>query len=156
MNFRQILNGIIGGLAGGMVFGMMMGMMGMLPMIGKMVGQPSAIAGFVVHMINSAIIGAGFALVFGKYATKIKTGLGFGSLYGVIWWVLGPITLMPLFMGMGFGANWTMAAAVKMMPSLMGHLIYGVILGFLYSHLHRKSVSEENHASENMATAKSH
>jgi uncharacterized membrane protein YagU involved in acid resistance len=155
MNFRQILNGIIGGLAGGAVFGMMMGMMGMLPMIGKMVGQPSAIAGFIVHMINSGIIGAAFAIIFGRSAASIKGGLGFGSLYGVIWWLLGPLTLMPLFMGMGFGVNWNMAAAINMMPSLMGHLIYGIILGIVYSKLHGKSISVNENASADLSTAKS-
>lgn len=155
MKFRQLLNGIVGGLAGGVVFGMMMGMMGMLPMIGKMVGQPSAVAGFFVHMVNSAIIGAGFAFVFGRSADKLKSGLGLGLLYGAIWWLLGPLTLMPLFMGMGFGANWNITAAVNMMPSLMGHLIYGAILGIFYSILHRKSTLARENSSLNLSTVKS-
>lgn len=137
MNTKQILNGLLGGLAGGMVFGIMMGMMGMLPMIGKMVGQPSAVVGFFVHMINSAIIGAAFAFLFGKAATHLKSGLGYGFLYGIIWWILGPLTLMPLFMGMGLGVNWNITAAVNMMPSLMGHVIYGLILGFVFTKLSR-------------------
>ncbi len=155
MKLKQLLNGIAGGLAGGVVFGMMMGMMGMLPMIGKMVGQPSAVAGFFVHMINSAIIGAGFAIVFGRLATRVKAGLGFGSLYGVIWWMLGPLTLMPLFMGMGFGVNWNMAAAVNMMPSLMGHLIYGIILGISYGFLQRRAALSNKSASASLSTVKS-
>jgi hypothetical protein len=36
----------------------MMGMMGMLPMIGAMVGSASAAAGFAVHLVISALIGA--------------------------------------------------------------------------------------------------
>ncbi len=139
MNRTQITNGIIGGLAGGLVFGIMMGMMGMLPMIGKMVGQPSAIVGFIVHMINSAVIGAAFGAVFGRYATKIKSGVGFGVAYGGIWWLLGPLTLMPLFMGMGLGVNWNLAAATMMLPSLLGHAIYGVVLGVVYGILGRKA-----------------
>ncbi len=155
MKLRQLLNGIIGGLAGGVVFGIMMGMMGMLPMIGKMVGQPSAVTGFFVHMVNSAIIGAGFAVVLGRSATKLKSGFGFGLLYGVIWWLLGPLTLMPLFMGMGFGVNWNTTAAVNMMPSLMGHLIYGAILGIFYSKLHRKSALAKEETPANLSTVKS-
>ncbi len=45
MSTRNIKLGAYGGLAGGVVFGAMMGMMGMLPMIGKMVGHPSAVTG---------------------------------------------------------------------------------------------------------------
>ena len=42
---------------------------------------------------------------------------------------------MPLFMGMGFGVNWNPEAATEMLPSLVGHLIYGAILGGLYARL---------------------
>ena len=122
-----------------LVFGVMMGMMGMLPMIGKMVGQPSAVVGFLVHMINSAVFGAAFAAVFGRYATRISSGVGYGIVYGGILWLLGPLTLMPLFLGMGFGVNWNLAAATKMLPSLFGHIIYGTLLGVVYGLLGRKA-----------------
>jgi hypothetical protein len=38
-------------------------------------------------------------------------------------------------MGMGLGVNWNAAAAVAMLPSLMGHLMYGGILGLTYAWL---------------------
>jgi len=132
-----VRNGILGGLAGGLVFGAMLGMMGMLPMIGKMVGQPSAVVGFIVHLVNSAIIGIGFSLTLGKCTANIGGGLGLGFLYGAIWWVLGPLTFMPLFLGMGLGVNWNLVAATKMLPSLIGHLVYGGILGVVYVSLER-------------------
>ena len=137
MNAKQIIYGIFGGLAGGLVFGAMMGMMGMLPMVGKLVGQPSAGIGFIVHLVNSAIIGAGFAFVLGRLVTSIGSGLRYGLLYGGAWWILGPLTLMPLFLGMGLGVNWNLTAAVNMLPSMMGHLIYGAILGSSYAALTR-------------------
>jgi hypothetical protein len=138
-NSAQLRNGIIGGLAGGIIFGAMMGVMGMLPMIGKMVGQPSAIVGFGVHMVISTFIGLGFAVVFDRAITGLKNGAGFGISYGILWWILGPLTLMPLMMGMDLGVNWTAAAAVKMLPSLFGHAIYGVILGAFYGGLKNRS-----------------
>ena len=64
------------------MFGAMMGMMGMLPMIGQMVGSPNALVGFLVHMVNSAIIGAGFAVVLGRFAKGVGAGLYAGVLYG--------------------------------------------------------------------------
>ncbi len=139
MNVRSITLGVYGGLAGGVVFGVMMGMMGMLLMIGKMVGQPSAAAGFIVHIINSAIIGAGFAVLFGPFVSGIGGGLRKGLLYGGWWWFLGPLTLMPLFMGMGLGVNWNTTAAAAMLPSLVGHLVYGAILGTSYAWLRERS-----------------
>ena len=49
---------------------------------------------------------------------------------------------MPLFMGMGVGVNWNLAAATTMMPSLVGHLIYGAILGSTYVWLARRGSTE--------------
>ncbi len=141
MNAKTLKWGVYGGLAGGVVFGAIMGVMGMLPMIGQMVGQPSAAAGAVVHLANSAIIGAGFAVVLGRFVSGIGSGLTAGLLYGGAWWFLGPLTLMPLFMGMGLGVNWTAAAATAMLPSLMGHMVYGAVLGAAYAALRQRHVA---------------
>ncbi len=141
MSTRELKWGAYGGVAGGLIFGAMMGVMGMLPMIGSMVGQPTAAAGFAVHMANSVIIGVGFAIVLGRFVSGIRSGLGAGLVYGGAWWILGPLTLMPLFMGMGFGVNWNAAAAAAMLPSLVGHLMYGSILGLVYTWLHRRDVA---------------
>ena len=133
MTFTSIRHGVYGGLAGGVVFGAMMGMMGMLSMIGNMMGLPSAWAGFVVHMMISAIIGGTFALL--VHWTGWRAGIRSGLAYGTLWWVLGPLTLMPLMMGMGFGVNWNAGAIVQAMPSLVGHLVFGGILGWTYARL---------------------
>ena len=140
MNTRNIKLGAYGGLAGGVVFGAMMALMGMLPMIGQMVGHPSAVTGFLAHLVISALIGASFAVLFRRFLHGLSGGLGYGLVYGGAWWFLGPLTLMPLMMGMGLGVNWNAAAAAQMLPSLGGHLIYGAILGLSYAWLQRKIV----------------
>ena len=139
MNVKNIKLGAYGGLAGGVVFGAMMAVMGMLPMIGQMVGHPSAITGFLVHLGNSALIGAAFATLFDRFVHGKSSGLGYGLLYGGVWWLLGPLTLMPLMMGMGLGVNWNATAATQMLPSLFGHLIYGAILGISYTWLRNRT-----------------
>ena len=136
MNLKNIQHGAGAGIAGGVVFGVMMGMMGMLTLIGQMVGLPNPLAGFVIHLMISAFIGATFATFFRGLVTGTAAGLGYGAAYGTAWWLLGPLTLMPLMMGMG--ANWNAAAAVAMLPSLMGHVIYGLILGGTYAWLERR------------------
>ena len=139
MNTRNIKLGAYGGLAGGVVFGAMMGMMGMLTMIGKMVGHPSAVTGFLAHLVISALIGASFVVIFHGFIRGASGGLGYGLVYGGVWWFLGPLTLMPLMMGMGLGVNWNAAAASQMLPSLVGHLIYGAILGLSYALLQSRT-----------------
>jgi hypothetical protein len=129
---KKLIAGVAGGLAGGVVFGMMMANMGMLPMIGKMVGSATAAAGWAVHLMISAGIGASFAVLLGWLAYGKISSTVFGMMYGGLWWFLGPLTLMPLMMGMGLGVNWNAMAATEMLPSLMGHLMFGAVLGIVY------------------------
>ena len=137
MNVTSIKHGVYGGLVGGVVFGAMMAAMGMLPMIGNMVGIPSPWVGFFVHLMISAAIGGSFAVLLD--ASGLRGGLGTGLAYGLAWWILGPLTLMPLFMGMGLGVNWNVAAMEQAMPSLVGHLIFGGILGVTHAWLHHRT-----------------
>ena len=131
----SIRHGVYGGLAGGVVFGALMAMMGMLPMIGNMVGVPSARVGFLVHMVVSATIGGSFAVLLN--ASGLQGGVESGVVYGFAWWFLGPLTLMPFLMGMGLGVNRNVAAMGQAMPSLVGHLNFGAILGLTYRWLQR-------------------
>jgi hypothetical protein len=139
MSSKNIQHGVVAGLAGGSVFGIMMGMMGTLPTIGQMAGFPNALAGLVVHLMVSAFIGATFAVLFQAFITSMGAGIGYGAAYGALWWLLGPLTLMPLMLGMGLGANWSGEAAIQMLPSLSGHLIFGLILGGTYARIKRRS-----------------
>lgn len=143
LSIRNLIHGAIGGVAGGVVFGGMLGMMGMLPMIGKMVGHPSAVTGFLAHLVISALIGASFAFLFQAWVNNFASGLGYGIFYGGVWWLLGPLTFMPLFMGMGLGVNWTAAAAAQMLPGLYGHLVFGALLGLSYARLQNRESKAE-------------
>jgi hypothetical protein len=129
-----LVPGIVGGLAGGVVFGVMMQMMDMLPMVAMMVGSESVAVGWAVHLGISAILGAGFGLVgarlLGSWGVGILSGIG----YGAIWWVLGALIAMPARLDMPtFNLN-TMA-----WQSLMGHLVFGAILGAVAVALTRRN-----------------
>ena len=139
----RIAAGVVSGLIGGVVFGILMQMMtaptpdgGQMPviaMVGQIIGSPTVAAGWAYHLFNSAVIGALFGWLLGGRAWTYGTGLGWGAVYGLVWWVLGGLVLMPIMLGMP-------AFAPLMMPpmrmvavgSLVGHLIYGLILGGLY------------------------
>jgi hypothetical protein len=142
----NLKRGILGGLAGGIPFGVMMGMMGMLPMIGAMVGMPSAVSGFLVHMVMSAGIGAGFGLSLAPFVEGRGSTLAAGLGYGALWWVLGPLTFMPWIMGMGFAANLNAAGMSGALPSLLGHLVFGAVLGATYVKLGGSESSRQLHA----------
>ncbi len=70
-------------------------------------------------------------LIFGSRSQTYRSTTGWGLLYGVIWWVLGPLMIMPTMMGMGlqFGA----ALSGPMLLSLVGHLVYGAVTGLVFA-----------------------
>ena len=63
---------------------------------------------------------------------------------------------MPPFMGMGLGVNWNAAAASAMLPSLVGHLIYGGILGLSYAGLRNQGSASEAASQRASRTAEAH
>ena len=49
-------------------------------------------------------------------------------MYGLLWWIVGPITFGALLDGEG--PNWSLLEASNVFPSLIGHLLYGGLTGF--------------------------
>lgn len=131
----KLTNGVLASLAGGVVFGLLMQMMGMIGMIGMMVGSESIGVSWLVHLGISALFGLFFGLALGNFRPQWAGGL----IYGAIWYVLGPLTLMPLFMGMGL--MWSLAGITGSMGSLMGHLLYGLVLGLAYGWLEARAAA---------------
>lgn len=128
----RMLHGAVAGIGGGLMFGILMAVMGMLPMVAMLVGSNSAVVGAVVHLAISAVLGAGFGLV--VPLVQFWPLLGAGLLYGVIWWVLGGLLLMPAGLGMPvfqMGANAT--------QSLIGHLVYGIITALIFYGFRRRA-----------------
>jgi hypothetical protein len=133
--------GAVAGLVAGVVFGLMMQMMSapgpngspmpMMAMVAQVVGSSSIAVGWLYHLFNSVVIGAVFGfLLAGRVGGSMRRGAALGAGYGVLWWVLGGLILMPLFLGMPPFAPLRMAPMrVVAMGSLLGHLIYGVVLG---------------------------
>jgi len=134
---RNVKNATYAGLAAGLVFGIIMWMMGSLPMVGGLIGEQTVVMGFLVHMVISLLIAIGFGLVFGGLVRSVGSGILWGMIYGAIWWFLGPLTLMPYFMGMGWGVNWTAEMTRQLFPSLLGHLVFGLVLGVVFGALRR-------------------
>ena len=131
---KALSAGAVAGLGGGLVFGMMMGMMGTLPMIARLVQQDNALAGFGVHMLISAFIGA----VYGTVAIRLHPGwvtaVIAGMVNGIVWWILGALVLMPLLLGM---SQMVLVVDTPQWLSLMGHLIYGIVTAILFVPLSR-------------------
>ena len=135
MNSKWSL-GVYAGLFGGSVFGVMMAIAGMYPMISMMIGMENAIVGFVIHLIISAIIGAILALALDNMVMQGPgMSLGVGAVYGIVWWILGPLLIMPAVLGM------PLFAVEAQTGSLFGHVIFGITMGVTYWTMRKLSIS---------------
>ena len=143
----KLAAGALAGLAGGLVFGIMMQMMSaptaeggkmpMMAMVAMVVRSDSLAVGWLYHLFNSAVIGALFGVLLGGRVHSVANGLGWGAVWGFAWWVLGALILMPVLLGMPAFAPLQMPPMrMVAMGSLIGHLIYGVILGFAFVRLY--------------------
>lgn len=131
---ETLIYGTAAGLAGGVVFGVLMQMMDMMSMVAMLVGGSSSGLGWVVHLAISALIGTSFAALFGRWAMNLVTSIGLGAAYGMLWWVVGALILMPTKLGMDL-----MVINDTALQSLMGHLMFGMVLGGVYAILARRS-----------------
>jgi uncharacterized membrane protein YagU involved in acid resistance len=136
LDARILSIGAVAGLIGGIPFGMLMAMMGMMPMIGMLVGAENAFVGVLVHGVISAITGAIYGLFAVRFAQTWGNAALAGLVYGVIWWVLGALILMPAMLGMFENI---FAIGQMQWMSLMGHIIFGEVLALSFLWLYRRS-----------------
>ena len=140
----KITGGALAGLVGGIALGVMMqlmsaptpegGSMPMMAMVGMVVHSTSITVGWIYHLFNSAVIGILFAGFLGGRVSGNRSGVAWGAAWGVLWWVLGGLILMPLLLGMPAFASLIMPPMRPVaMGSLVGHLVYGSLLGIVYA-----------------------
>src|SRR6266508_2292502 len=131
LDTRALWLSAVAGLIGGIPFGSLMAMMGML------VRVDSAFVGVLVHAAISAITGA----IYGFFAVRLsqtwRVAALAGIVYGIIWWVLGALILMPALLGMF--QNIFVIGTMQWM-SLMGHIIFGEVLALSFLWLYRRAM----------------
>lgn len=132
----NITKGVVAGLIGGSVFGVQMATMDMLPMVAEMVGSSSVVVGFILHMLISAVIGATYAFAAPFLpAGWVASVLG-GIAWGIVWWVLGALIIMPLALGMG---DMVLQVGDSQLMSLNGHVMFGIIMAGFYTLITRST-----------------
>lgn len=132
---RSLGWGVAAGLVGGIVASPVLLATGVLPRIGG-VNSSFAFRAVVAHLIISALIGATYGLLFRNEASSLGLGIAWGWLFGLIGWYAGPLTLRPLLLtGV---CDWSTDAASALLPSLMGHLIYGAVTAMIFMLLERR------------------
>ncbi len=134
---RAVAAGIIGTLvmtAVGLWVAPMMGMPAMNPanmLAGAMGG--SLVLGWAGHLMIGIVLAIGYALVAGRLpgAPAVR-----GALYGIAPFLLAQIVVMPM-MGMPLFSG----SVVMAMGSLIGHLVYGAVVGGVYGEVPSRSAA---------------
>src|SRR6516164_9816395 len=122
--------GAIAGFAGGLVASPIMLKTGVLTRVAGLDTSFSNWHGLFVHLLVSTAIGITFGLLFRNEFTNLSAGVAWGWLFGLIWWYLGPMTLLPLVLtGV---CDWSTDAASALLPSLIGHLIFGAVTACVF------------------------
>ncbi len=125
----SVAAGAAAGLVAGVPLGIIMQVRDIMPMVAGLVGDPSTGLGWLVHLFNSTLFGAIFAVLFSRWIARPGPALGLGLLYGIAWWVVGALWIMPAWLGM---SEMIFEVGDNQWWSLIGHLLYGLLLGVLY------------------------
>ena len=145
------LAGVIGGLVGALGFGLVMVFVIPAPVlevaipnmygIGATPDNPAELFGWIIHLSHGAILGVVFAALLrveavGTVATDTARTAVVGLLYGIVIWVVLAVIVMPIWLGaVGFPGAPPLPNVSEL--SLLGHALYGVLLGIVYDVLTR-------------------
>jgi uncharacterized membrane protein YagU involved in acid resistance len=134
---RALATGTVAGLAGGLLFTAVLLEVDGLPTIAGLADARSTLVGVAVHLLIAVLIGSSFAVLFRRETIDAASSLAWGISYGVVWWFLGNLTLLPWLLGQR--PEWTAADLAEGFPSLVGHLLYGAGLGLVLGALRLRS-----------------
>jgi hypothetical protein len=137
---------VLGGLAGTAAMTVLMLMaplMGLPPMnIGKMLGSVMGgvvALGWFAHFMIGTVLATVYATLF---ASRLRGAPAVrGAAYSLLPWLVAQLVVMPM-MGAGLFSGSALVAGA----SMMGHLVYGVVLGAVYGRAYE--LEQAPHGSE--------
>ncbi len=146
---NKLASGLIAGVVATVVLSILMAMktaMGVMPelniisMLAGMMGG-AAIVGWLIHFM----VGTGYGIAFSQI-NRLLPGNSFvvkGIVIGIIGWLIMMLMLMPM-MGAGlFAMKMGMMAPIM---TLILHIIFGAVLGFVYSKLTHQNLARLDEA----------
>ena len=105
---RALLTGGISGVVGAWVFLWGVESARFFPLVSTITGSDSATVGAMLHYTIGITIALTFALLFYRDIQGNGSAIIWGMSYGLLWWMIGPMTLMPFLTGRP--VEWTITA----------------------------------------------
>jgi len=128
---RALVGGGIAGIGGGWAFGKWMERIHYFPLIAGLVHSSSVTIGVTLHFAIAVTIGGTFGLLFQREIRGIGSSMSYGATYGALWWFVGPLTILPALTH--HPIDWSASHASTIFGSLIGHVVYGLIVGVIYA-----------------------
>jgi len=131
--------GVVGGIVGALAMGALALAMNeptlavAIPSLYTLAPPPNVAAGLFVHVSHGAVLGVVFAALVGALDLD-STGelVGAGVAWGVLTWAVLAALVMPLWLP-AVGSPASPPFPNFALPSLLWHLVYGVVLGGVYT-----------------------
>ena len=152
-NQFSITKAIIAGINGTIVMTLFMFMgnimgieMNVPKMLASMLGG-NIIIGWVMHFMIGTTLAVSYGFLLYDRININKSWLR-GAVFGIIPWLMAQLIVIPMMTqmnGMGFSAGLFSGSMLMATASLMAHLVFGTVVGFLYSPT-KKEVLNINHA----------
>ncbi len=134
--WRGIWVGGGAGLIGGWLFGKAMENVDFLPLVAGVISKDDPeMLGTLLHVVFAFVIGSGFGLLFQRDVRGFGSNMGWGVAYGMLWWFLGPLTILPLWSGEPL--DWSSEAGSLYFGSFVGHVMYGLTIGLTFAVIDR-------------------
>jgi hypothetical protein len=145
--------GVVAGLISGVVIGLILQFVTvsgpggtdvfMMKALAESAGAHSVIVGWLVHLIDFAVMGAVFGAIFGSRSNLLSISVNNGVFFGLCWWVLGSFILKPFYFALSFMSPMgTTQLSLVSFGSLLGHFLFGLVLGAAYGLLSRRRGGE--------------
>jgi uncharacterized membrane protein YagU involved in acid resistance len=134
---QAIVIGGLGGLIGSWVFAQGIERAEFLPLVAGMMGSNSMAVALFLHYLVGIVIGISFGVIFHRDIQGAGSGLIWGLNYGLLWWIIGPLTLLPLLLGGGMRPDWSLTAAQHSFSPWVAHMLYGALVGLIYAVLNK-------------------
>lgn len=147
-----VVGGVVGGAIGAVAFGLLMWLVdpaAVAVAIPEIYGlEPVGAVGWGIHIVHGIVLGLVFGFlitrrpILGVLRTNVETDalsqtsvgvrlVGAGFVFGLTVWAILPLLVLPVWAdAMGGGAGGFPTAAAE---SLMGHLLFGTVLGLVFA-----------------------
>ena len=131
--------GVVGGITGAFVMGILVVQMNpptlavAIPSLYTLAPPPSTGIGMFVHISHGAVFGVAFAAIVGAVSLESTSKtVGLGAAWGVVTWAILAGLMMPLWLS-AVGSPASPPFPNFAPPSLLWHLVYGLVLGGVYN-----------------------